>query len=115
MRPLSFSTRSAYEMEIVHEHNLNEPLDVPKPFGIRVTLPATDTFARLIGTAGSVITGTERAKSATAPSPTWRASICTRDKAIVRRGDSSPSSSEREAKRATARRVTGFCGGRANL
>jgi len=36
-------------MEIVHEHNLNEPLDVPKPFGIRVTLPATDTFARIIG------------------------------------------------------------------
>jgi hypothetical protein len=36
-------------MEIVHEHNLNEPLDVPKPFGIRVTLPTTDTFSRLLG------------------------------------------------------------------
>jgi hypothetical protein len=36
-------------MEIVHQHNLNEPLDLPKPFGIRVTLPATDTFARIIG------------------------------------------------------------------
>ena len=36
-------------MEIVHEHNLNEPLDMPKPFGIRVTLPATDTFARILG------------------------------------------------------------------
>ena len=40
---------AVFEMEIVHEHNLNEPLDVPKPFGIRVTLPATDTFARIIG------------------------------------------------------------------
>jgi hypothetical protein len=36
-------------MEIVHEHNLNKPLDVPKPFGIRVTLAASDTFARIIG------------------------------------------------------------------
>ena len=36
-------------MEIVHEHNLNEPLDVPKPFGIRVSLPASDTFSRLLG------------------------------------------------------------------
>ncbi len=36
-------------MEIVHEHNLNKPLDVPKPFGIRVTLPSTDTFSRIIG------------------------------------------------------------------
>jgi hypothetical protein len=36
-------------MEIVHEHNLNEPLDVPKPFGIRVSLAPTDTFARIIG------------------------------------------------------------------
>jgi hypothetical protein len=36
-------------MDICHAHNLNEPLDVPKPFGIRVTLPPTDTFARLLG------------------------------------------------------------------
>ena len=36
-------------MEIVHEHNLNEPLDLPKPFGIRVTLPASDAFSRLLG------------------------------------------------------------------
>jgi hypothetical protein len=36
-------------MEICHAHNLIRPLDVPKPFGIRVTLPSTDTFARLIG------------------------------------------------------------------
>lgn len=37
-------------MDIVHAHNLNEPLDVPKPYGIRVSLPPTDTFARLLGT-----------------------------------------------------------------
>src|SRR5262250_3082733 len=49
MRPRSFSTRRTHSMEIVHEHNLNEPLDVPKPFGIRVSLPPTDTFARLLG------------------------------------------------------------------
>src|SRR4051812_37258904 len=49
MRPRSFSTHLSAEMEIVHEHNLNEPLDVPKAFGIRVSLPATDTFARILG------------------------------------------------------------------
>jgi hypothetical protein len=36
-------------MDIVHEHNLNEPLDAPKPFGIRVSLPPADTFARILG------------------------------------------------------------------
>jgi hypothetical protein len=36
-------------MDICHAHNLNEPLDAPKPYGIRVSLPATDTFARLLG------------------------------------------------------------------
>jgi hypothetical protein len=36
-------------MDICHPHNLSEPLDVPKPYGIRVTMPATDTFARLLG------------------------------------------------------------------
>ena len=36
-------------MEICHEHNLLKPLDVPKPYGIRVTLPAGDTFTRLLG------------------------------------------------------------------
>lgn len=36
-------------MEIVHEHNLSTPLDLPKPFGIRVSLPASDTFTRLLG------------------------------------------------------------------
>ena len=37
-------------MEIRHPHNLSEPLDVPKPYGIRVSMRATDTFARLLGT-----------------------------------------------------------------
>ena len=37
-------------MEICHPHNLSEPLDVPKPYGIRVSMLATDTFARLLGT-----------------------------------------------------------------
>jgi hypothetical protein len=37
-------------MEIVHEHNLLKPLDVPKPYGIRVSLPPRDTFSRLLGT-----------------------------------------------------------------
>jgi hypothetical protein len=36
-------------MEIVHEHNLLKPLDVPKPYGIRVSLPPRDTFTRLLG------------------------------------------------------------------
>jgi hypothetical protein len=49
MQRRSFLKRRSSEMEIVHEHNLIEPLDVPKPFGIRVSLPATDTFARVIG------------------------------------------------------------------
>ncbi|MBN1237565.1 MAG: hypothetical protein JXB36_03640 [Gammaproteobacteria bacterium] len=37
-------------MDIAHSHNLNMDLTVPKPFGIRVTLPRTDTFAQLLGT-----------------------------------------------------------------
>jgi hypothetical protein len=36
-------------MDICHAHNLNKPLDVPKPFGIRVRMRPTDTFARLLG------------------------------------------------------------------
>jgi hypothetical protein len=36
-------------MDICHSHNLLKPLDVPKPYGIRVSIPATDTFARLLG------------------------------------------------------------------
>ena len=36
-------------MDICHPHNLSEPLDVPKPYGIRVSMPSTDTFARLLG------------------------------------------------------------------
>jgi hypothetical protein len=37
-------------MDICHSHNLSEPLDVPKPYGIRVSMRASDTFARLLGT-----------------------------------------------------------------
>jgi hypothetical protein len=37
-------------MEIAHSHNLNQDLTAPKPYGIRVTLPASDTFAPLLGT-----------------------------------------------------------------
>jgi hypothetical protein len=29
---------------------LSSPLDVPKPYGIRVSMRASDTFARLLGT-----------------------------------------------------------------
>ncbi len=36
-------------MRICHEHNLNEDLTRPKPYGIRVTLPANDSFNRLLG------------------------------------------------------------------
>lgn len=37
-------------MDICHPHNLNKPLDIPKPFGIRVSIRPSDTFARLLGT-----------------------------------------------------------------
>jgi hypothetical protein len=37
-------------MEICHPHNLSAPLDVPKPYGVRVSMRPTDTFARLLGT-----------------------------------------------------------------
>jgi len=36
-------------MEICHAHNLNKPLDVPRPYGIRVRLRPSDTFVRLLG------------------------------------------------------------------
>jgi hypothetical protein len=36
-------------MDICHPHNLSAPLDVPKPYGIRVRMRANDTFARLLG------------------------------------------------------------------
>jgi hypothetical protein len=32
-----------------HPHNLNKPLDTPKPYGIRVSMRSSDTFARLLG------------------------------------------------------------------
>jgi hypothetical protein len=37
-------------MEICHSHNLNRDLTVPKPYGVKVTMRATDTFARVLGT-----------------------------------------------------------------
>lgn len=37
-------------MDICHPHNLLKPLDVPKPYGIRVSIRSSDTFARLLGT-----------------------------------------------------------------
>ena len=37
-------------MDICHPHNLSVPLDVPKPYGVRVGMRPTDTFARLLGT-----------------------------------------------------------------
>ena len=36
-------------MAIAHEHNLNAPPPAAKPFGIRVTLRASDPFMRLVG------------------------------------------------------------------
>jgi hypothetical protein len=44
------ANRPSEPMNIVHAHNLNQPLDVPTPYGIRVSLRPTDTFARLLGT-----------------------------------------------------------------
>ena len=35
---------------ISQPHNLNQPVDEPRPYGIRVTLPPEDTFARVLGT-----------------------------------------------------------------
>jgi hypothetical protein len=36
-------------MDICHTHNLVKPIDRKKPYGIRVSIPSTDTFARLLG------------------------------------------------------------------
>jgi hypothetical protein len=36
-------------MDICHSHNLNKPLDVPKPYGVLVRIHPSDTFARLLG------------------------------------------------------------------
>jgi hypothetical protein len=72
-------------MDICHPHNLSAPLDVPKPYGIRVRMRANDTFARLLGT------GWHREY--------WYATAAERDAALQdmagehlysRRGDKSP-------------------------
>ena len=36
-------------MDICHAHNLTKRIDTPKPYGIRVSIRPTDTFARLLG------------------------------------------------------------------
>ena len=36
-------------MEMCHAHNLNEDPPASKPYGIRVSLPAGDTFTHLLG------------------------------------------------------------------
>jgi len=36
-------------MTICHSHNLTQDLTRPKPFGIRVSLPAGDSFTCLLG------------------------------------------------------------------
>ena len=36
-------------MAICHEHNLREPLPQKKPYGIRVTMPASDPLRNLVG------------------------------------------------------------------
>ena len=36
-------------MDICHTHNLVKAIDGPKPFGIRVAIRPSDTFARLLG------------------------------------------------------------------
>ena len=36
-------------MKICHAHNLNKPLDAPKPYGVLVRIRSNDTFARLLG------------------------------------------------------------------
>jgi hypothetical protein len=47
MAAVSFGLERA--MNICHAHNLNKPLELAKPFGIRVSLPPGDTFQRLLG------------------------------------------------------------------
>ena len=36
-------------MKTCHAHNLNRDLDTERPYGIRISLPAGDTFQALIG------------------------------------------------------------------
>lgn len=37
-------------MDVCHQHNLNRQPTSAKPYGIRIRLPAGDTFGRLLGT-----------------------------------------------------------------
>ena len=37
------------KMAICHEHNLRAPLPQKKPYGIRVTMPASDPLRNLVG------------------------------------------------------------------
>ena len=36
-------------MDLCHSHNLSRDLATPKPYGIRVSIRSTDSFARLLG------------------------------------------------------------------
>ena len=49
--PVPQASSGVLSVEYVHRHNLVQPelADGEKRFGIRVTLPAGDTFARLLG------------------------------------------------------------------
>lgn len=48
--PLTTIERAqAQSMDICHAHNLSSPPAASKPFGIRVSLAAGDSFARLLG------------------------------------------------------------------
>jgi len=49
MRAKTLVDPEPHYMEICHPHNLNCDLTRARPFGIRVSLPAGDTFARLLG------------------------------------------------------------------
>ena len=49
-RALSSENRDdATTMKTCHAHNLNEDLDTDRPYGIRISLPAGDSFQALIG------------------------------------------------------------------
>jgi hypothetical protein len=48
VRPMAHS-EFEQKLNICHPHNVNEDLTTQRPFGIRVTLRAGDTFTRLLG------------------------------------------------------------------
>lgn len=50
IRAVRFAASGPRKMEICHEHNLIRDLRAPRPYGIRVTLSAQDSFASVLGT-----------------------------------------------------------------